>query len=520
MVKKGLLDWAREHAIDIAVSNGVSALFAFIKDVLLASVFGTSLYGDAFALGLIVPDVIGNNMVGLAVNSALVPTWTMRFQGREAAFRKILLPALVICFVVMAVVTFSVWYGRYQIVDLLTGSAVAGLFNGTMVVFSYLWPLMILYPLAYLVSAALQATGRAARAATGPVLLNAVSAIAMLSLWLSHLKPEQSLRVVSMIWVITPLLMLLYLGYSFVSGRGGTRMPVASLETVAQYAEAGEKQPSTMRYVMALLIFQLCAQLVLLVERGLASRSPEGTVAALTYAYRIAQSPQWIYVAALGMAMLPQMTRAVTRSASEVQSIWRKAFKRLLIVSLPSMIFLEVMGQPVIAVLLQHGAFTSDSVRMTSTLLAGYALAIVGQSITWLGFRVFLAQRKVRLPVLLYLLTTGVNIALDVELVHMWGAVGIGVGSAISAVISGVWTLLLVRRQIGWRIREDVSGICRIMYSSLGFFVLVYGEQRLSQWYGFSLITTVKWLWVLLIGTTGIGLYVWLLRIWKVEIHT
>src|SRR4051812_31685347 len=75
----------------VALLNGAVALLAFVKDVLLASYFGTSVQADGLTLAYFLPDTIGSTLIASAIGVSCVPVFSKAFAcgGRERLGRQV-----------------------------------------------------------------------------------------------------------------------------------------------------------------------------------------------------------------------------------------------------------------------------------------------------------------------------------------------------------------------------------------------------------------------------------------------
>jgi putative peptidoglycan lipid II flippase len=216
------------------------------------------------------------------------------------------------------------------------------------------------------------------------------------------------------------------------------------------------------------LVIILIGQIVYFMERKWASGMETGTVAGLNYAFRLSQLPIWVFVAAVYSVVLPSMSQdvALQRKARLTLTITR-AFKSILIVTLPTTLFLYDLRVPIVSLLFQRGAFDEHSVRMTADMVGGYALSIAGLSISAVCLRYFLAAGKMILPIGITLMSTGMNLAADYVLKDSFGAAGLGYGAAIGASVNAALFLLCVCGELDISLRERFRGLFPIITANV-----------------------------------------------------
>jgi peptidoglycan biosynthesis protein MviN/MurJ (putative lipid II flippase) len=121
-----------------------------------------------------------------------------------------------------------------------------------------------------------------------------------------------------------------------------------------------------------------------------------------------------------------------------------KAFNHTFMVTLPTTLIFYFLRVPIVSILFQRGAFDIDSVQMTSEVLKGYALSIIGLSLSAVCIRYFLAAGKMLVPIVVTIVSSSINICADYILKGLYGAAGLGYGAAIGATVYAVCLLLLV----------------------------------------------------------------------------
>ena len=99
----------------------------------------------------------------------------------------------------------------------------------------------------------------------------------------------------------------------------------------------------------------------------------------------------------------------------------------------------------IVTLLFKRGAFGEKSVTQTVSILTGYSFAIVGQSISLICLRYFIASRRMASPLLIYFLGTLCSILIDVYFVPRYGAPALGYGASIGATLTGFLFLVGIR---------------------------------------------------------------------------
>lgn len=197
------------------------------------------------------------------------------------------------------------------------------------------------------------------------------------------------------------------------------------------------------------------------VDSLLASLLPAGAVSALGYAQMLYLLPVSLFGMSVSAAELPEMSSA-TGSQEQVHSALREKLERglgqIAFFVIPSTVAFVVLGDVLIAALLQSGQFRrADSVYVWATL-AGSAVGLLAVTLARLYASTFYALKDTRTPLryaivrVVVAIVAGVPLALyaprALGLAQSWGVVGITLASSL-----GGWTeYLMLRRSLRSRI--------------------------------------------------------------------
>jgi putative peptidoglycan lipid II flippase len=196
----------------------------------------------------------------------------------------------------------------------------------------------------------------------------------------------------------------------------------------------------------------LLSELNALVDNRLASGLPAGSVSVLQYGMRLFYLPMGIIVASVGMAILPRLSRdAMGADPEALRRGLREGMELVLTWVLPATAGLLLLGRPIIGFLFGHGAFGAAAVEGTYRALAGYLVGLWGYALLHIFTRAFHALGLLGLPPLILGISVGVNVALDLTLVGIWGVFGLSLATGISGCVGGILAgVLLWRRIPGW----------------------------------------------------------------------
>src|SRR5690606_4048031 len=91
----------------------------------------------------------------------------------------------------------------------------------------------------------------------------------------------------------------------------------------------------------------------------------DGAIALLNYADRINQLPLGVIGVAVGVVLLPELSRALKANQhDEVTHLQNRSLEFAMGITLPAAIGLMVMPEPIVSLLYQRGAFTAETTAM------------------------------------------------------------------------------------------------------------------------------------------------------------
>jgi murein biosynthesis integral membrane protein MurJ len=418
----------------LIIFNLLLAVTAFVKDIILAAYFGTSNIADSINLAFFLPDTIGNNLIGAAVAVAAIPVLT----------KLTLNESNIVYFDVIKKIVLIVFFSTILLCGILIGLSdqILNLFSidssQIKIVRDYfliLTPIVFIAPLWLLGSSVLQASRRFILPAATPIIFNGILLISLATF--QFFKIPQATGGITFSKVITVATFCSFIiTWIYIYKKLEFDWKLTPFSNYKNVKKIGIIFAS---YILILLF----TQSALFVERLYASSLETGTVAALTYAYRLSQFPIWVFIAAINTFILPTISLHIeTKNINALKTDLKKAFTFVIGVSGSISLILFLFSEPILQLLLARGAFTRDSVKLTSLILKSYSLSIVGQSLYVFCLRYYVAEGKMRTPLIIGLIGSIINIVLLTIFVPSIGPKGIGYAVAVSATLSG--TLLLI----------------------------------------------------------------------------
>jgi len=174
----------------------------------------------------------------------------------------------------------------------------------------------------------------------------------------------------------------------------------------------------------------------------------ESAVSFLYYAERVYQLPLGVVGIAIGVVLLPDLSRSL-RSGDDVavSASQNRSFEFALLLTLPASVALFVVPAPIIQVLFERGAFTAADTDATALALAAFAWGLPAFVLIKVFSPAFFAREDTKTP--MYYAGAGlvVNVAVSLALFPFLGHVGIAIATTVSGWVNALLLLMTLFRR-------------------------------------------------------------------------
>ena len=220
------------------------------------------------------------------------------------------------------------------------------------------------------------------------------------------------------------------------------------------------------------------SQLNMLVDTILASFLPTGSPTWLYVSDRLMQLPLGIFAIAIGTVLLPRLSSLhQSEDTNEFSKTMDWSIRLVVLISVPSIIGLVLLSQPIILTLFERGEFMSHDTFKSSLSLIALALGLMAFMLIKVLTPGFFARQNPKTPVKVALASMLLNVFLAWILAFYFGLnhVGLAIASSISAYFTIIILLfILLKNKIYKLERGWVIFLSRIVASSLVMTSVVY----------------------------------------------
>jgi putative peptidoglycan lipid II flippase len=448
----------------VAAGTLASRVLGLVRDQVIAAVFGRAVT-DAFFVAFALPNVLRQVLAEGAVQSAVLPVLaTTREREGDAAARAFFARVRGLSLTLLTLVCALGVLFAPTLVDLFAVGfhELPGQYERTVTLTRWVFPYLFFMGTAALGMAALNTYQRFTATAFAPTLLNISFIVFSLTLpgWLGARGMDPGLALAAAVLV------------------GGVLQVVAQWPSLAKIgflarpsfslADPGVREVAK-RMGPVLLGMGVYYVDVLLARRFL-SELGLGAQSYFSWALRLCDFPQGIFVMALQTAALPSLSRLSARGDfAEFSATFSFGMRLALFVAIPATALCVTLAEPLVVLLFQRGAFDAESAHETARALVAqgsgiWLVACVRQLVS-----VYYALGDTRTPVKVAAIDLGAFVAAAWLLRAPLGHAGVSLAVTLaSGVQAGLLWLGLRRRLDDLRTREIFASLARIVVAAAG----------------------------------------------------
>jgi putative peptidoglycan lipid II flippase len=379
----------------IAIGNVFSRLLGLLRETVIASLFGATGLVSAFRVAQIIPIMVYDLLVGGMVSSAFVPVFSEQAERNRTELWQIASLLLSLVVVVLAVVVLVIELAAPQVAYLMASGFDDVLLAETTRLIRITTPAVFFLSLAGIFTGLLHALKRFTLPAFTASVFNATIVIVAL---IGTLVFNQGIEILAIGMLLGAFLQVAF-------QLPGLRD--ARLRFILNF-----EHPILRRIIklgLPVLLGLIISQVAIALDRNLASRTGEQSIAWMQYATTIIQFPLGLIAAAISLAILPTLSRQAS-SRSQLDEFMRTltaGLRMVLVLTIPATVALFILAEPVIALLFQRGQFTPFDTQQTALALRFYLLGLTFAAIDQPLIFAYYARQNTLTPALVGLLAVG-----------------------------------------------------------------------------------------------------------------
>ena len=233
--------------------------------------------------------------------------------------------------------------------------------------------------------------------------------------------------------------------------------------------------------VMPAIVVSSLSVLYQIIDKTIGSYLPYGAIASLSYAQTVYLIPYSLIGAPITTAVYPTLSEHVVSNNSEdFLRLFKKSFYLLVFIMVPITVYFTVWARPIVRVLFERGAFSTASTLLTQKNVLMYSLGLLGITLSDLFRRAFFSFKDTKTPMLISWVSVLLNLVLDIVLAKLLASPGIALATTIVTYVSLIQYFLYSRSKhyfnasyLGNILRETLKAIVPgIIIAILAYFSL------------------------------------------------
>lgn len=438
----------------LAKSTGVvgsmtllSRILGFLRDMLVAQVFGASGQYDAFLVAFKLPNFLRSLLAEGAFSQAFIPLLAeyrdQRTHSETQQYINAVAGSLGLCLLVTTVL--GMIFAPYLVRLFAPGFELGGeRYVLATEMLRMTFPYLLFIGLTAFAGGILNTYGRFAVPAVTPTLLN-ISLISCVVLLASRLAEP----VTALAWgvLLGGVLQLLF------------NLPFLARLGFFPKLKLGFKDPGVRRLLKLMVPLTYGASIVqinLVISTIFASFLVAGSVSWLYYAERLMQFPLGVFGVALATVVLPYLSKEYARADNETYGqILDWALKTVLIVALPAAVALALLATPMLTTLFEYREFTTFDVSQASQALKMYSFGLLAFILVKILAAACYARKDMKGPVKIATISLVASVVMNAILIQFMEHAGLALSTSLSALLTASLLYARLRKMHGLQLQQD-----------------------------------------------------------------
>ena len=407
-----------KHIFGVGAMTGISRVFGFVRDMLIARVMGAGRLSDIFLAAFKLPNLFRDLLGEGALSAIFIPMFTDAKKDENFAknvFSWLMLGLLIITIVFEIFMPLVVW-GLAPGFDMVPGKMEA-----TVLISRIMFIYVIFICASAFLSAILNAFSKFLLAAFMPVMLNIMLICALLIAMVFG--SQNILYLMSGTVVLSGIIQFAILWARIRRGHFGLRLIVPRLTP---------KIKSIFKRLSISIVGSGFYQITIIVGTLVASFQ-SGAVSWLYYSDRIVQLPFAMVGLAVGTVLMSSISNAIAnKNMRSVYIQQNSSMRKSMMLILPCVVGLIVLAHPIIKYLFQYGAWTAESTQAVSIAIMIQALVLPAMLISQIYSKTLYAAQDVKTPVKTSIISLVVAAAIYLSLFPFVGYLSVPIGVVVS----------------------------------------------------------------------------------------
>ncbi|MDD5506012.1 MAG: murein biosynthesis integral membrane protein MurJ [Candidatus Omnitrophica bacterium] len=443
----------------ISLATLASRILGFIRDVVIARLFGVYLYAQAFVIAFRIPNLFRDFVGEGASNAAIVPVLSeYNLKHSKEEFWELANILLNLLLVILSVITILGIIFSPLIVRLIAPGFIPfpDKLEATIRLNRIIFPYILLIGLAAYAMAVLNSLKNFTISAFAPCLLNISIIICALLLGEGTKGLASGVLLGGLLQLVVQVPVLYKKGFNPKAVFNFNHPGLVQIRRLMLPRIA-----SSSIYQLNNFVDSIFGSLIAIVG--------DGGIAVLYFAYRLIQFPIGIFSNALSQAVLPTFsTQALEDDRENLKATLSWGLRAVFFVMLPTSAVFMVLAHPLVFTLFGGGRFDFNSGLLTSNALFFYSIGLCAYGGTKILQSCFFALKDTVTPTKLAFLALIMNVAFNAILMFPLKIGGLALSTSVSGIITYLFLFSILKKRLGgFGERKIFPSFLRILAASI-----------------------------------------------------
>ncbi|HDY84972.1 hypothetical protein LCGC14_1426720 [marine sediment metagenome] len=421
----------------VSIMTFVSRILGFVRDIVIARLFGAGLGADVFFVAFKIPNFLRRLFAEGAFSQAFIPVLAEYRNKGDRDLKELIASTSGTLAGILFIITAIGIFAAPILITIFAPGFVENPEKVTLAsdLLQITFPYLFFISLTALAGSILNSFGKFAVPALTPVFLN-LSMIGC-ALWLS---PQLEQPITALAWGV------------FIGGLVQLLFQIPFLLNIKHLPKPrwGWKD-SGVQKILKLMIPAMfgvsVAQINLLLDTVLASFLATGSISWLYYSDRLVEFPLGVFGIALSTVILPSLSKKhASASKAEFSFTIDWALRWVFLIGTPAAVGLIWLAEPLLLTLFQYGEFTALDAHQASLSLMAYGLGLLPFIFIKVLAPGYYARQDTKTPVKIGIIAMVTNMVLNVILMMQFAHVGLALATSIAAVLNAALLFIGLRK--------------------------------------------------------------------------
>ncbi len=417
------------NIIKISLSTFLSKIIGFIRDIVIANIFGINIETDSFYTAFKLPNMLRKIFAEGAFSYVFIPILSEYKQKHsKKKINELISTVYYILLLILILLTIIGIIISPQIIKIISPGFIKNKnkFNLTKNILQIIFPYIILISLSSYLTSILNIWNIFISPTFIPIILNITIIFFNLFIIKYFNKPIYGL---SLSIIIGGILQLIY-----------QKINIKYTPLKIKFSKINLFHPGIKKIfinIYPVILGMIMYQISQIINNNIVSYLQEGTISWIYYADRLIELPLSIIGTTISSLLLTKLSNSYHKNDNiKFNKLVNKYIKITLLFSIPISILMIFLSKVIIITLFKYGKFTITDVIMTSKILISYSLGLTGLIFIKIITPCFYSQYNTKIPIKIAILNLIITQLINIFTVKIFQHAGLALSISISSYIN------------------------------------------------------------------------------------